>query len=111
MSKMTCKYGRTKGKCRKTSTNGLDGAVRTCRKFVCVPGNGTTPSDKCRRGYVLRCAKYLPSKGKSPRWGQRKGYAQYTYGRALPGNKTARERYSPAVGGKPLPNAEQLTRK
>ena len=107
-----CTYGRTKaGKCRKRPTAEFAGAVRTCRQFVCVPGRSATPSDRCRDGYVLRCKKYHPARGKSPKWGQRKGYAQYTYGRALPGRKTMRERYSPAVGGKALPTSEQLRRR
>jgi len=108
-----CKYGKTrKGSCRKhPRESGFAGAKRTCLKFVCKPGRSPKASKVCDKGEVLRCAQYAPEAGRSPRAGQRKGYAQYIYGRPLPGRSTVREKYPPSIGGKVLPASETISKR
>ena len=123
MAHRRCRYGRLSprvsggepGACRKHPIpQGLDGAKRTCVKFTCKPGRAAKPSKRCDAGEVLRCAKYAPVRGRSPLWGQRKGYAQYIYGRPTPGSRdTVRRTYPPydLKHRQELPTSEQISKK
>jgi hypothetical protein len=92
-----CYRRRGKRVCRrKSASRHLGGAMRTCRKYVCVRGHGTSKGS-CRSGFVLRCGKYAGKPGLAPAAGQRKGYAQYIYGGHLPGGaKTVRSKFPPS---------------
>lgn len=93
---------RARGRSRSTKarrrSGALRGHVRTCAQYQCVKGRGKkNPEGACKKGYVLRCFKYVDDAGIPRTVATRKPYQEFTYGRYNRGDRGARALIEPKL--------------